>query len=55
MIIRQLEYDSLKLKMEEVGFQFERKQRPYHQNRREMELKFVHPQLIKNGKKKDIM
>ena len=44
--MRQLEYDSLKFKMEEVGFQFEREQKPHHQNRRETELKFVHPQLI---------
>jgi 5-methylcytosine-specific restriction protein A len=40
-------YDSLKLKMEEVGFLFEKEQKPYLQNRKETELKFIHPQLIK--------
>jgi 5-methylcytosine-specific restriction protein A len=40
-------YDSLKLKMEEVGFQFEKEQKPHLQNRKETELKFIHPQLIK--------
>lgn len=50
--MRQLEYDSLKFKMEEVGFQFEREQKPHHQNRKETELKFVHPQLIKKWKEK---
>ena len=40
-------YDSLRLKMEGVGFQFEREQKPHHQNRKEKELKFIHPQLIK--------
>lgn len=46
MTNRQLKYDSLKLEMEDVGFIFEREQWPHHQNRREMELKFIHPQLI---------
>ena len=40
-------FDSLRLKMEEVGFQFETEQKPHLQNRKENELKFVHPQLIK--------
>lgn len=40
-------YDSLKLKMEQVGFIFEVEQKPYLQNRKETELKFTHPQLIK--------
>lgn len=40
-------YDSIKLKMEEAGFQFETEQKTHHQNRKETELKFVHPQLIK--------
>lgn len=40
-------YDSLRLKMEEVGFQFEREQKPHRQNRKETELVFIHPQLIK--------
>ncbi len=43
-------YESLRLKMEEVGFQFEREQKPHLQNRKETELKFVHPQLIKKLK-----
>ena len=33
--------------MEEAGFQFEREQKPHLQNRKETELKFIHPQLIK--------
>jgi len=44
---RQNIYDSLRLKMEEVGFQFEIKQKPHFQKRKERELKFIHPQLIK--------
>ena len=40
-------YDSLKLKLEAVGFQFEKEQKPHLQNRKENELKFIHPQLIK--------
>lgn len=40
-------FDSLRLKMEEVGFQFETEQKPHLQKRKETELKFVHPQLIK--------
>jgi len=44
---RKIIYESLRLKMEEVGFQFEREQKPHLQNRKETELKFIHPQLIK--------
>jgi predicted RNA binding protein YcfA (HicA-like mRNA interferase family) len=40
-------YDSLKRKLEAVGFQFEKVQKPHLQNRKENELKFIHPQLIK--------
>ena len=40
-------YDSLKLKMQSVGFQFEKEQKPHLQKRKENELKFIHPQLIK--------
>lgn len=47
MIERKAIFDSLKLKMEEAGFQFEREQKPHLQNRKETELKFIHPQLIK--------
>jgi 5-methylcytosine-specific restriction enzyme A len=36
--------------MEEVGFQFETEQKPHLQNRKETELKFVHPRLIKKWK-----
>ena len=31
-------YDSLKLKMEDVGFQFEKEQKPHLQNRKEIEI-----------------
>ena len=37
-------YDSIRLKMEAAGFQFETEQKPHLQNRKETELKFVHPQ-----------
>jgi len=33
--------------MEDAGFQFEKEQIPHHQNRKETELKYIHPQLIK--------
>lgn len=39
-------YDTLRLKMENAGFQFEREQNPHRQNRKENELVFIHPQLI---------
>jgi len=44
-------YDSLRFKMEEVGFQFELEQMPHHQNLTETELKFVHAQLINKWEK----
>lgn len=37
---------SICAKMEDVGFLFEREQIPHHQNRKEKELKFIHPLLI---------
>lgn len=39
-------YETLRLKMEDAGFQFEREQSPHMQNRKENELVFIHPQLI---------
>ncbi len=51
MANRKLKYESLRLDMEKVGFQFEKEQKPHLQNRKEMELKFVHPQLIIKLKK----
>ena len=33
--------------MEKIGFQFEKEQKPHLQNRKENELKFTHPTLIK--------
>ena len=44
---RKFIYDDLRLKMEDVGFQFEIEQKPHLQNRKENELKFIHPSLIK--------
>lgn len=44
---RETIYDELRKKMEDAGFQFEREQQPYFQSRREKELKFIHPQLLK--------
>jgi 5-methylcytosine-specific restriction endonuclease McrBC GTP-binding regulatory subunit McrB len=43
-------YDSLQFKMEDAGFTFEAKQKPYRQNRDELELKFTYPQLVINLK-----
>ena len=39
-------YDSLRKKMEDAGFQFEKEQVPQRQKRKETELKFIHPLLI---------
>ena len=39
-------YNSIRLKMEEVGFKFEKEQRPHFQKRKENELKFTHSKLI---------
>jgi 5-methylcytosine-specific restriction protein A len=47
MTERKAIYDVLRLKMEDAGFQFEKEQIPHHQNRKETELKYIHPQLIK--------
>ena len=43
---RKNEYDSIRSKMEAVGFQFEKEQKPHFQSRKENELRFIHPQLI---------
>lgn len=52
---RKIIYISLRTKMEEVGFVFEKEQSPHHQNRKEKELKFIHPSLVEklelNGNK----
>lgn len=39
-------YDSLKTKMENAGFHFEKEQKPHLQKRKESELVFIHPNLI---------
>lgn len=39
-------YDSLKTKMKNVGFLFEKEQGAHHQNRKEPEMKFIHPLLV---------
>jgi 5-methylcytosine-specific restriction protein A len=44
-------YDSIRLKMEDAGFKFESEQRPHLQSRKENELKFTHPELIKRLEK----
>ena len=43
---RQSIFDSLRKKIEDAGFIFEKEQVPHHQKRKEKELKFVHPKLI---------
>jgi len=39
-------YNSLRKKMEDAGFKFEKEQVPQRQKRKEKELKFIHPTLI---------
>lgn len=41
---------ALRSKMEDVGFLFEKEQNAHHQNRKEGELKFIHPLLEKRLK-----
>lgn len=40
-------FRSLRRKMEKSGFLYKKSQRPHHQNRKELELVFVHPSLEK--------
>jgi len=42
---REHTYSSLRKKMENAGFVFEKEQAPHFQNARDKELKFVHPEL----------
>lgn len=51
MTDRKTTYDSLRQKMEEAGFQFERDQKPHRQNRKESEFVFIHPKLINKFEK----
>lgn len=51
MINRKATYESLRKKMEEAGFLFEREQKPHRQNRKELELVFIHPELINKFEK----
>lgn len=46
MTDRKSTYDSLKTKMKNAGFHFEKEQKPHLQKRKESELVFVHPELI---------
>jgi 5-methylcytosine-specific restriction protein A len=39
-------FDSLKTKMENAGFYFEKEQKPHLQKRKESELVFIHPNLV---------
>lgn len=43
-------YDTIRTKLEAVGFWFEKEQRPHMQYRKEPELVFIHPQLHKKCK-----
>lgn len=54
MTERKFIYDSLKVKMENAGFHFEKEQKPYLQKRNESELVFVNPDLINKFKQKGI-
>ncbi len=47
MTNRELEFHDLRSKLEQAGFQFEREQKPHFQKRKELELVFVHPALVK--------
>lgn len=42
---RDVIYSVLRKRMEKVGFVFEREQQPHFQDKRDKELKFVHPML----------
>ncbi|UBR47286.1 hypothetical protein [Aeromonas veronii] len=42
---REIIYSELRKRMENVGFVFEREQQPHFQNKRDKELRFVHPML----------
>jgi len=44
---RKIIYSDLRKRMEKIGFVFEREQQPHSQNRKDKELKFVHPMLEK--------
>ncbi|MFQ2077598.1 hypothetical protein ACK33T_12085 [Aeromonas veronii] len=44
---REIIYSELRKRMENVGFVFEREQQPHFQNKRDKELRFVHPMLEK--------
>ncbi|HRN34562.1 MAG TPA: HNH endonuclease [Saprospiraceae bacterium] len=46
MTDRKIIYETLRQKMEDAGFVFEREQRPHRQKRKEFELVFVHPGLV---------
>ena len=46
MTDRKSTYDSLKIRMENAGFHFEKEQRPHLQKRKESELVFIHPDLV---------
>jgi len=46
MTDRKSTYDSLKSKMENAGFYFEKEQKPHLQKRKESELVFIHPALV---------
>ena len=46
MTDRKSKYDSLKIKMENAGFHFEKEQKPHLQKRKETELVFIHPDLV---------
>ena len=43
-------YKLLHLELENVGFEFETEQKPYFQNRQDLELRFSHPLLIERLK-----
>ncbi|TGM33906.1 HNH endonuclease [Leptospira levettii] len=47
MINRKIIYEDLKSKLEKVGFIFQKDQKPYLQKRKELELVFEHPSLLR--------
>lgn len=54
MTDRQSTYNSLKTKMANAGFHFEKEQKPHLQKRRESELVFIHPDLVIKFEQKGI-
>lgn len=54
MVDKEDTYLSLRIKMEDLGFIFEKEQQPHFQNKRSKELKFIHPVLEQKFEKSNL-